>query len=210
MKTKNNLSLITRKNSITMNDLKDFLRQFPKLPKEVVAYLSDLDEKELSQRPFKKLYKGFLPFLFEMNVWGGWITPDANWYLPTLGSDTDLPLKRRLKNPARYQHNARLQGFREGFVRLDWKQPVFDTHFSVKKTQTKKLIFTFDPQTLKNRKVFNAVQHIATFYTIAGAPPLLFEIVLVSYDGDKLLYRKKKFNQLSFFVLELTTIRYKL
>ena len=186
-----------------------FLKQFPKLPEEIKDSLLSLDEKQIAQKPFLRFKKNFLPFHFEMNIRGGWITPDANWYLPSQSSDTDLLIKRRLIDPRKYNYNTRLQAFTELFVRLDWKQPVFNGHFSTNPNHHKELSFSLDCHTLLNQRIFWAIQQIAIFYEIASVPPLSYKLNIISYQGDKVLYESKNYAGLAFFLLGLQTLKNK-
>ena len=78
------------------------------LPKELKDYVISLGKNDLDSRYIQRFDHSKVPFHFYMNVRGGWITPDANWYLPTQSADTDLLLKRRLVDPRKYKFNTRL------------------------------------------------------------------------------------------------------
>lgn len=192
-----------------MDYLKGFLKDFPKLPEEIKNYLLSSDEKELAKKPFNRFKKYMLPANFVMNTEGGWITKDADWYLKITGSNKELPIKNRLTNTREYNYKYSLQAFKEGFVRVDWQQPISNQKFSVNPNHRRKLVFSFDALALKNQKMYWAINQIAIFYLIATPTPLILERHIIKYDRDKIEEDKKEFYGLNFFMLDLNSARNK-
>lgn len=204
------LILFPESNHEREDDLKRLQKPFlDYLPKSLENSFLSMSFLELKKRPISRFKKSFLPFLFKMNVQGGWITSDANWYLESLTHDRDLQVRRRLTNFDPFK-NLRARAYNEGWVRVDWDQPIFDGKFSTSNTQPKYLSFTFEPKTLQNQKMFWAIEQIATLYSIIITKPFYLKInKVINIDNNSYKIQSKSFNELSFFLLDLQTIKYR-
>lgn len=182
------------------------------IPSELQDYVKSLSEYELSRKLLNKIRPNFLPFHFVMNTRGGWITPDANWYLETTSSDTDILMKRRLIDIKGLNQSAiRAKAFKEGWVRIDYNQPIFSQKFSEKLDQTKVLSFTFNLSALTKQRIFWALEQIIILYDLAIPQnhTFLYEINLVSFKDDKMVIEKTRYRGASFAILALQTLKSK-
>lgn len=150
-----------------------------------------------------------LPFNFKLNTRGGWISPDGTWYLPSITSNKDEVLRSRLKDSSKFNNNLRLQAFQEGWIRIDWKQPIFNTKFSINSEDIKKLVVTLDANTKLSYKTFQSIQSVVMLYTLILPKGLLYDLRLIkTYMPNKtMLIHKKTFRDFEFFNLALINQR---
>ncbi|MBR1604842.1 MAG: hypothetical protein IJ660_01900 [Alphaproteobacteria bacterium] len=149
-----------------------------------------------------------LPFNFKLNTRGGWISPDGTWYVESLSADPDVVLRPKLKDSAKYNHNLRIQAFKEGWVRLDWQQAISSRKFEIKESSSRKFIITLDGNTKINYKLFLAIQTIAMVYTLVQATKFTYELRLVTkYEDKKITHKAEQSQGFEFFNIQLNKIR---
>ena len=182
-----------------------------------IAKLKKFLPKELKELYKERRKKGFpeevhefkpylLPFTFSFSTRGGWITPDATWFLKSTSSDYDVKVRQKLRNSKFYHFNTRLQAYKEGWVRQDWQQYPFSPTFSIKPLPNRKLRFTFEAEAL-NQNMKWAIEQIAIAYTLVMPEKFLYEIRLVEYTkNNDITFRGKIYRSLNFFLLGLKTI----
>lgn len=184
-----------------------FKQVIPFFPKELLPLIDSLNLDDYKYI-LPRLNTQNLPFNFKLNARGGWITPDGSWYIPSITANLDDTIKPRLKNPQQYDYNARKQALKEGWVRIDWKQPIFSGKFSSNRNDFREFIVTIDEHTRFNYKLFLAIQAIAMLYTIIMPMGFFYELKLITrYQDNKVFYRVKKSRGLEFFNLDLIKYR---
>ena len=190
------------------SDIKEkFKSMLPYAPKELIPIM---EKKNLEDYKYilPRFHTGHLPFNFKMNTRGGWISPDGTWYLQSLTASVDDPLRPRLKDQEKYNYNLRLQAFQEGWIRIDWNQPIFGMAFTTNDQVLRKFIVTMDERKELDYKTFLAIQAIAAIYTVVLPKGIFYELKLVTkYDNNKYACKIEKSRGFEFFILDLNSYR---
>lgn len=190
------------------SDIKEkFQSMLPYAPKELISVMQS---KNLEDYKYilPRFHTGHLPFNFKMNTRGGWVSPDGTWYLQSLTASVDDPLRPRLKDQEKFKYNMRLQAFQEGWIRIDWDQPIFAMAFTTNPLVFRRFIVTMDSSKKLDFKTFLAIQAIAATYTLALPKGFYYELRLVTkYDSGKYVYEVKKSRDFEFFILNLNKQR---
>lgn len=176
-------------------------------PKELTAYFSSRNMEEFKYI-LPRFNTGNLPFNFKLNARGGWVSPNGDWYIPSLTANLDDILRSRLTN-AIETRLFRQQALREGWIRIDWFQPIFNNKFSTNDQSLRKFIISVDGNRKINQKMFRAIQAIAILYTVILPKNFFFEIRKVKeyLEDGKIIYTIEKFRGFEFFNLGLNSLR---
>lgn len=179
----------------------------PFIPKELAAFVSSRN-----MEPFKYILPRFnagnLPFNFKLNARGGWVSPNGDWYIPSITANVDDILRPRLTNAIETRF-FRQQALQEGWIRIDWFQPIFNNKFSLNDQSLRKFIISVDGNRKINQKMFRAIQAIAMLYTVILPKNFFYEIRKSKeyLEDGKILYTVEKFRGFEFFNLGLNTLR---